>query len=112
MWASQRLKSWTVIVCADKIDIVIPPGRHRPHSTDRAVQTLHNLIIVIGIEVTHLVTIDQIDCAFFACLHQQMLMRSGLVGKQEHATGAEVGIGLIQIILIIRSEVIGHFEAI
>ena len=65
-----------------------------------------------GIEAFYRLLFRRGQSFSFACLHQQMLMRSGLVGKQEHATGAEVGIGLIQIILIIRSEVIGHFEAI
>jgi hypothetical protein len=96
-----------VSYCTAEIRVVVPERRGAPHSADDEWQSLHDLVVVSGMPVAHVVAIDQIDGAFLANLHQQMRVLAGLIRQQNNAAGVNIGVIVIQCLLIPGREIIG-----
>src|SRR5580700_11659449 len=88
------------------IEIVSPERRSAPQTVGWTRETLHDLIVVRGIELPHVVAVDEINNSLFACLHQQMFRagNSSLIGQKDRGTRSEIGVGLCQSQLVIGSE--------
>ena len=59
-----------VVAHSSEVDIVIPEGRHPPHSTHRAGQILNNLAVVIGVELAHTIAVGEVNGSLFSYLHE------------------------------------------
>jgi hypothetical protein len=99
-----------MVVLATEIGVVVPERRGAPDSADGRWQGLHDLVVISRMPVAHVVAIDQIDGAFFANLDQQMRVGARLIGQENNAAGVDIGIIVIQCLLVPRREIIGDRE--
>ena len=74
---------------ASEVDPVIPPRRHRKDVSDRKGNELHNLTVVLRIEMPHGIAIDEIDRTSLPALNQKLLMKDAgrTIGQKKHTTG-------------------------
>src|ERR1700674_276578 len=89
---------------------VVPPRCGPPGKQDGSGQGLHDLIIIVGIEMPQVVPVNQVDYASFAAQGEQVLMRrTGALRGQEHGSpGAEVEILVVEKLFVVGREVIEY----
>src|SRR5450759_3743135 len=98
-----------MIVLAAEVSRVVPKGGGSPKAANRVLQGLHDLAVAPRMEVSHVVSIHQIDGAFLADLYQQVgIGCARLIGKKHGAAGAKVGVVRIQSLLVPRSEIVAQ----
>src|SRR5579859_6077754 len=100
------------IACSTDIQIVLPQSRRAPQAVRRALEALPDLIVVTGIELPHIVAVDEIDDSFFARLYQQVrwARSRGLIRHQDACPGSQVSIGLLKRLLVIWGKPAGYAQ--
>ena len=93
------------LFAADEEDILVPVG----HGSEGAVgggDRLDSVRVVARLKFAQVVSIDDVDLAFFSGGYQHVGMGAGLIGEQDRAAGAEIVIALVELSLIRGREVI------
>src|SRR5439155_11102526 len=70
-------------------------------------------MIVIGIEMSQVVAVDQIDLAFLAAGDHQVWMTgdAGRIGQQHRRAGAEIRVGIVQGRNVVGNEIVCHLQS-
>src|SRR5260370_13912815 len=85
------------------------PVSHRAIAAARHADRLYQ-VIAVTMEFAHLVAVDHIDRGVLGRLQQKMTTRTGLIGQQSWAAGADVGVGIANALLLMRREIVADGE--
>ena len=109
-----NVNAWTIVGDRAEIDPpvevhrrAVVPGLRRAERED-VLQRLDDLAVVAGVEMPHVVAIDQIDRAVLPGADQQVRMCTGLIRQQHQPAGAEVDVARVERALVVRREVVEH----
>src|SRR5215469_7112118 len=92
------------------IYLVLPDSGCAEERT-REFHCLYDLAVVIRAEVTHVVTIDDIQLTLFASAEQQMSWTTRLIGQQDGTTGTKIKVVVIEFLLVERSEPVHNVKS-
>ena len=107
-----KLKTFRLSPEPPKVDPVIPPRRHRKDVSDRKGNELHNLTVVLRIEMPHGIAIDEIDRTSLPALNQKLLMKDAgrTIGQKKHTTGTQVRVAIVEGLCVVGSEIVAYAE--
>ena len=71
---------------------------------------LHERILVAMV-FAHVVAIDHVNGGVLGGLKQQVLVGTGLIRQKRRTTGADIGVGIADAILIVWSEIVAYGES-
>ena len=98
-----------VVVAGCEKGVAVPVG-HCAEAFAGHLNPLRDSIAMTSAKFSHLVAIDHIEDGVLGGLEQKMTMRSGLIGEQRGAAGADVGVTRKDGFLIEGREVVADGE--